>query len=69
MELAIGPEEGISYLTDKGSNVSPTVGYDEFTSEQIFKFAVSFCGNWTSIVKEAYYFFLAEYVDLRKETE
>lgn len=22
MELAIGPEEGISYLTDKGANVS-----------------------------------------------
>lgn len=22
MELAIGPEEGISYLTDKGCNVS-----------------------------------------------
>lgn len=23
VELAIGPEEGISYLTDKGANVSP----------------------------------------------
>lgn len=34
VELAIGPEEGISYLTDKGSNVS-TVQSNEWGNRLI----------------------------------
>lgn len=35
VELAIGPEEGISYLTDKGSNVS-TVQSNGWGNELIY---------------------------------